>query len=755
MKKILCLLVLILGLICFSSFNLKAANFNGESSRNIDEAITKNVQGALTVSKQHVETINNGTTDKNSNKYFYNAHTIQWVDFKTDSDYKIVTYSGLNADNWKQLTTRQAAADFEKNHPGWLVVAGVNGDFFDNSGNPPTFQPTNNYMTLGDMFRPEVSSASYRDVIGFKNDGSVIIGKPSISTNMYVRLLDENNKVVSDTPIVKCNSALSETGINLITKDAKNSFDLTGYTVYVCKYEINRLASGGSVFVKGTVENIKNDLGNTKPETGYFYLASKDNSLASFKVGNHLKCEYIYLDEWKDVVNAIGCVHQVLKDGVPQERESTDDFCYITHPRTLVGFRADGSMILMAIDGRGKASDYQIGASLWECGEMLRLLGCVNGYNMDGGGSTTLVTRNDFGTFDVINTPSDGGERADGNHILVIKRDPGFSVKAEAINKELVLNVEINNPESYNNISNIKFTVNGVTKDLAASGVTFSNLNLYEPIEITVNYEDIDNYSGTTRVNKMFKTTCEFDYTPVLPGLKVSEINRNSIKVTRNMELPEAQYFKNIVVTVGDNNYNMGDKESIICDNLIEGTDYDVFFKYTYDDPNLGPREEEQKKVTIQTVGYNKPVMDEFVLKSETDGVLTISYKYTDASRIVKKAIVYVNGNVHSELSLKRGTIKVNVGEEKQLVIKIVLECEYEDSKFTIESEEIKYSVQEENPEPSKPDPIDPTPIDPKPSDETPSENTKKKCGKKSSELLISFITLTSLLFVVIKKKEV
>lgn len=81
-------------------------------------------------------------------------------------------------------------------------------------------------------------------------------------------------------------------------------------------------------------------------------------------------------------------------------------------PRTAIGQRADGAIILLVIDGRKLGS---IGATYQELQEVLYKLGAVNALNMDGGRSTTMYYNGD-----VINTPSNSmGERALPTAILV------------------------------------------------------------------------------------------------------------------------------------------------------------------------------------------------------------------------------------------------------------------------------------------------------------------------------------------------
>ena len=81
-------------------------------------------------------------------------------------------------------------------------------------------------------------------------------------------------------------------------------------------------------------------------------------------------------------------------------------------PRTAIGQRQDGAIILLVIDGRGVGS---LGATLKETQEILYQLGAVNAMNLDGGKSTTL-----YYDGEVRNTPSNSmGERAIPTAIIV------------------------------------------------------------------------------------------------------------------------------------------------------------------------------------------------------------------------------------------------------------------------------------------------------------------------------------------------
>lgn len=86
-------------------------------------------------------------------------------------------------------------------------------------------------------------------------------------------------------------------------------------------------------------------------------------------------------------------------------------------PRTIAGVSRSGQLILVTIDGREpRVSE---GATLIEEALLMRSLGAISAVNLDGGGSTTMAVRGQ-----VVNRPSDGTERADGDFVVVLPRRP-------------------------------------------------------------------------------------------------------------------------------------------------------------------------------------------------------------------------------------------------------------------------------------------------------------------------------------------
>ena len=89
-------------------------------------------------------------------------------------------------------------------------------------------------------------------------------------------------------------------------------------------------------------------------------------------------------------------------------------FVAARHPRTLAGLRSDGTLLLVAVDGR--RAGWSAGVTLPEAARVMRTLGARDALNLDGGGSTAMTVRGR-----VISRPSDPtGERPVSDALVVL-----------------------------------------------------------------------------------------------------------------------------------------------------------------------------------------------------------------------------------------------------------------------------------------------------------------------------------------------
>ena len=93
-------------------------------------------------------------------------------------------------------------------------------------------------------------------------------------------------------------------------------------------------------------------------------------------------------------------------------------------PRSVIGIKADGTTLLVAIDGRMIEAE---GVTIPETQIIMKWLDCIDAINLDGGGSTTLYLQ-DATENGIINHPSDNkifdhfGQRKVAYAIILIKK---------------------------------------------------------------------------------------------------------------------------------------------------------------------------------------------------------------------------------------------------------------------------------------------------------------------------------------------
>ena len=325
----------------------------------------------------------------------------------------IVTYGDA-------LTDRSSVADMAAllEDDGYRVVAGINGDFY----NVSTGLPIGMVVTEG-LLRS--SDAGYY-AIGFRADGSAILGKPGVkvSANLGYAVDDGSG---STTELIRSvaavNKARTNSGLFLYTYDfnAKHTTGTTETGVNaVCTIEQGELAIGSTVTARvdrveeTTVTAIQPDqiVLSANANADAYYT----NALRNLPVGSEVTFTVTANSGWEDVEYAIGALYCLAENGAVVPNLAAG-----SNPRTAVGQKADGTLVFYTIDGR--KTGHSIGASLTQIGERLLELGCQTVLCLDGGGSTNLaVTTPDSTTASIINRPSESNRKVT-NQIFLVASD--------------------------------------------------------------------------------------------------------------------------------------------------------------------------------------------------------------------------------------------------------------------------------------------------------------------------------------------
>lgn len=253
------------------------------------------------------------------------------------------------------------------------AVAGVNGDFF----NYKPFFPLGIAIENGELITSNSESANPTPSIIVGKDNSLNLGRVEVSMNLKVG--DKNIPV------------------GLVNKP--NGYGSTG--IYTKRW--GNKTRGGKVNSQSEVA-ISNGKVIDRVDQGAAMVIPNDGFVVNIKDGMYvpnvgedaeLQISGINLDNIKF---AIGAGSQILKDG-----QVTNTHINISgrHPRTAIGFNKNTlDCVILTVDGR---SIYH-GMTTADVSELLLSLGMTDGFNLDGGGSTTMAIKNvNTDKVDVVN----------------------------------------------------------------------------------------------------------------------------------------------------------------------------------------------------------------------------------------------------------------------------------------------------------------------------------------------------------------
>lgn len=133
------------------------------------------------------------------------------------------------------------------------------------------------------------------------------------------------------------------------------------------------------------------------------------DALASLRLGDHVTLTQTLGNTLADAATTVVSGGPLLVENGSvhvrtAEEQIAPDIARGRAPRTALGLKKDGTLLLLVVDGRSSAS---AGLTLTELAQYLVKLGAVSAVNYDGGGSSEMVINGK-----IVNNPSDGRERA-------------------------------------------------------------------------------------------------------------------------------------------------------------------------------------------------------------------------------------------------------------------------------------------------------------------------------------------------------
>lgn len=362
------------------------------------------------------------------------------------------------------------------------ALAAVNSDFFDMSTKTPAFGPS-------------ISEGSIKNA--YHNDYNTLGPKKYMGT----LIVDDEGQATMDYYSVKM----------WIEVDGEKAFDLSSYnktpasirtpfvidrSYYVSNEAlINKYQAVGlyTVIVENSEVSYVSSLNEVVeiPKTGYAIMVSGDTMgkyIQYLQEGNEIELAQVVtlnneiVDYIEDLQMGIGGGGLILKNGVAYQGESHKVSGNQKEPRTVVANTYNpNEILLITIDGR---INNTLGANHQDLIQILQGLGVKDAMYLDGGGSTTMVARNEGETtLTIQNKPSGGSMRNVANGIGVFSTKPQGELAqitiepqtertfvGESIGFTLKAVDEYGNPVTLNS-SEVSISIAGITGEF--DGLTF------------------------------------------------------------------------------------------------------------------------------------------------------------------------------------------------------------------------------------------------------------------------------------------
>jgi hypothetical protein len=291
------------------------------------------------------------------------------------------------------VVRRETVSSMERRAASQATTVGVNGDFFTTA----TGRPSGILLRDGVLATPPNPT---RSSAGVTLDGVLDVQR--------IRFLGTWRGAGPRRPLSSLNDQPGSNGTALFTSEWGSATPAAPGSYAVTLSPFTGATPNADLTAQVTGTSLD---GPVRIEPGTAVLVARGTSATALQaeapVGSNVTVRLVLQPSWSTVADAIGGGPALVQDGKPIYRA---DEAFATRqlapraPRTAVGQRANGGILLVATDGRQPG--YSVGMTNFELALAMVRLGAVRAMALDSGGSSTLA-------FDgsVLNSPSDGRER--------------------------------------------------------------------------------------------------------------------------------------------------------------------------------------------------------------------------------------------------------------------------------------------------------------------------------------------------------
>ena len=307
---------------------------------------------------------------------------------------------------------------------GYRAVMGINGDVFDMATGTPRGTVIHNGNIVTSGFGPE-------RVIAFDFNDRASVRWVTLEYQIRGRIAFEYNGEMFERDMERNIDFFNvpfgaARGLHIFNRHFASSTRTSGNTVEVvietgssenAQLRINHT-------IRGTVVSVNPSGSNAPIGDSQLVISTVVGSASAAEMSFLIPGSEIEISvrdtspdgHFSNIREAMGIYHVILEGGRVVATGTG------LNPRTAVGIKADGSVVLYVVDGRQSGSR---GLGLADLARHMHALGSVYAFNLDGGGSTTMFAR--FPGVDISptlkNSPSEATQRRLGNGLIFVYED--------------------------------------------------------------------------------------------------------------------------------------------------------------------------------------------------------------------------------------------------------------------------------------------------------------------------------------------
>ncbi len=267
---------------------------------------------------------------------------------------------------------------------------------------------------------------------------------PSTNKGMYTIMQDMSQNVFADIIDYKI-TITAPHGEQRQLGGKNKASDLSQIMMYDNLYDTHSLGSTETLYEIVVTDDIVTEIRfSSEPvelkDNMYVLAGLSDHDtflLDNFKIGDKIVLTETSSIDFDNISLAVGAGALLVENG-----KALNTFSHNvsgTNPRSALGISKDGrKLYFTVVEGR---TDNSSGMSMSELAAFMKYIGAHTAVNLDGGGSSTLVTKNlKDSSYENVNVPSDGAQRKVSSSLAIIS-----SAEKTSILKNLKLDTKSEN----------------------------------------------------------------------------------------------------------------------------------------------------------------------------------------------------------------------------------------------------------------------------------------------------------------------